>query len=345
MTTQVAAAGTPGGTRDYRWPEAGVSRVPYWVYTDPAIYQREQERIFRGASWSYVGLVAEVPEPGDFKRTTIGDKPVVLVRDKDGALNVFENRCAHRGVQFCQTHDGNASEFMCPYHQWTYGLKGDLIGVPFRRGVKEQGGMPPDFDPKDHGLRKLKVTERGGVIFASFDLAMEPFEDVSRSHDAAAFRPGFRRTKNPGARQFAAGDPGELEAHVREHQGPVSREPAARVPGVVRPLPRRSALAGTRGRHGPPRRADLAKGRTAGWGSDGRDEVVQGRLQAAGSDAAAAGEGIQGSEYRGHDHAVAQSDHPAAVEYARDAPTRDAWAGIVRTRVDVLRLCRRQTTR
>src|SRR6266704_4727499 len=124
--------------------------------------------IFCGPSWSYVALEAEVPRSGDFKRTFIGEKPVVVVRDRDGSINVVENRCAHRGVQFCQRHLGNAVEFMCPYHQWTYDLKGNLIGVPFRRGVKKQGGMPADFDPKNHGLRKLKVARRHGVIFASF---------------------------------------------------------------------------------------------------------------------------------------------------------------------------------
>ena len=168
---------TATANRDYRWPVEGISRIPYWIYTDPEIYEREQERIFRGSCWAYVGLVAEVPNPGDFKRTTIGEKPVVLARDKEGGLNVFENRCAHRGVQFCRSHDGNASEFMCPYHQWTYDLKGNLIGVPFRRGVKKHGGMPSDFDPKQHGLAKLKVTERNGVIFASFDAEMTPFDE------------------------------------------------------------------------------------------------------------------------------------------------------------------------
>jgi salicylate 5-hydroxylase large subunit len=161
----------------YKWPEGGISRIPYWIYTDPEIYRREQERIFCGSSWAFVGLTAEIPNAGDFKRTTIGDKPVVLARDQERGLNVFENRCAHRGVQFCQSADGNAAEFMCPYHQWTYNLKGDLIAVPFRRGVKKQGGMPADFDPKQHGLRKLKVTERGGVVFASFDPEMGPFDD------------------------------------------------------------------------------------------------------------------------------------------------------------------------
>jgi len=136
------------------WPQEGISRIPYWIYSDPEIYAQEQERIFCGPSWNYVALEAELPHSGDFKRTFIGEKPVVVVRDQEGSINVVENRCAHRGVQFCQKHLGSAAEFMCPYHQWTYDLKGNLIGVPFRRGVKKQGGMPADFDPKNHGLRR-----------------------------------------------------------------------------------------------------------------------------------------------------------------------------------------------
>ncbi len=166
---------TTAGTR--RWPKEGIARIPYWIYSDPSIYAREQQRIFCGSSWNYVALEAEIPNAGDFKRTFIGEKPVVVVRDKDGEINVVENRCAHRGVQFCQQHLGHATEFMCPYHQWTYDLKGNLIGVPFRRGLKKQGGMPPDFDPKDHGLRKLKVARRHGVIFASFADEIEPLEE------------------------------------------------------------------------------------------------------------------------------------------------------------------------
>jgi len=153
-----------------------VSRVPYWAYSDSEIYAREQARIFCGRSWSYVALEAEISQAGDYKRTFIGDRPVVVVRDEDGGINVFENRCAHRGVQFCQRHLGRVAEFMCPYHQWTYDLKGNLIGVPFRRGLKRQGGMPADFDPKDHGLRRLKVHARNGAVFASFADDVEPFE-------------------------------------------------------------------------------------------------------------------------------------------------------------------------
>jgi phenylpropionate dioxygenase-like ring-hydroxylating dioxygenase large terminal subunit len=58
----------------YQWPKEGISRIPYWVYTDPEIYAREQERIFCGRSWAYVALEAEIPAAGDFKRTSIGSR-------------------------------------------------------------------------------------------------------------------------------------------------------------------------------------------------------------------------------------------------------------------------------
>jgi salicylate 5-hydroxylase large subunit len=93
----------------------------------------------------------------------------VVVRDRDGSINALVNRCAHRGLQFCNSDFGHASEFMCPYHQWTYTLSGALKAVPLRRGLRGQGGMPADFRLADHGLERLVVSERHGVIFASFD--------------------------------------------------------------------------------------------------------------------------------------------------------------------------------
>ena len=161
----------------YKWPEEGNSRIPFWVYSDPRVYEREQERVFGGASYSFVALEADIPNPGDFKHTKIGDRPVVVVRDTDGNVNVLVNRCAHRGTRYCYREHGNAKEFICPYHQWTYDLTGALISVPFRRGVKKQGGMPDDFRLEDHHLEALKCALRGGVVFASFDHAMPAFED------------------------------------------------------------------------------------------------------------------------------------------------------------------------
>lgn len=161
----------------WSWPAEGLTRLPYRVYSDPAIYAKEQERIFCGATWNYVALEAEIPNPGDFKRSFVGERSVVVLRAADGAVHVVENRCAHRGAQFCQSHLGTMREIMCPYHQWTYDLSGKLIGVPFRRGVKGQGGMPADFKLEEHGLRRLKVACRHGVVFASFADDIESLEE------------------------------------------------------------------------------------------------------------------------------------------------------------------------
>jgi salicylate 5-hydroxylase large subunit len=164
--------------RDHaEWLPGNASRVPAWAYTDPDIYARELDRIFYGPHWSYVGLECEVPEPGCFKRTAIGERSVIMVRHRSGAINVLENRCAHRAVRFCQERSGKVKTLVCPYHQWNYNLEGKLLGVPFRNGVKGNGGMAADFDLADHGLTRLQVAVRNGVVFASFDPAVEPFED------------------------------------------------------------------------------------------------------------------------------------------------------------------------
>jgi salicylate 5-hydroxylase large subunit len=179
-TASTAAAATP-----HTATAADPSRVAYTTYTDDALYRRELERIFYGRHWSYVGLEVEVPQSGDYKTTFVGERSVIMVRDDDGAINVVENHCAHRGVRFCQKPFGRTKDFVCPYHQWNYDLKGNLIGLPFRRGVKVvedgkariNGGMPADFRLENHGLTKLAVARRNGLVFASFDASVEPLED------------------------------------------------------------------------------------------------------------------------------------------------------------------------
>ena len=160
-----------------QWRDPGTSRVPYWIYSDEQIYRREQERIFNGPHWCYVALAAEIPNAGDFKRSWVGERSVIVVRDHDGGINVVENHCAHRGAQFCQDNFGNRKDFTCPYHQWNYDLKGNLQGVPFRRGLKGKGGMPKDFKVEEHSLTKLQVAVHNGVVFASFHPEVAPLEE------------------------------------------------------------------------------------------------------------------------------------------------------------------------
>ena len=181
MKPEDARSASGDGVNPLDWEGGGTSRIPFALYTDEQLHRKELERFFYRGHWCYVGLEAEIPKPGDFKRTMVGERSVILVRAADGAIHVVENVCAHRGMQFCRERHGNRKEFVCPYHQWSYALNGDLQGVPFRRGVRQDGkvngGMPADFDPKDHGLRQLRVARRGGVVFASFDPLVESLED------------------------------------------------------------------------------------------------------------------------------------------------------------------------
>ncbi len=163
------------------WDQPDTSRIPFWAYTSEENHKNELQNLFYNKHWCYVGLEAEIPEAGDFKRTVIGERSVIMVRGEMGEVFVVENVCAHRGMRFCREKHGKAKSFVCPYHQWNYGLNGDLQGVPFRRGVKQdgevKGGMPKDFKPADHGLTQLRVALRGGVVFATFDQEMESFEE------------------------------------------------------------------------------------------------------------------------------------------------------------------------
>ena len=157
------------------WPDDD-TRIPDWIYKDQDVYERELEKIFLGRHWNYVGMECEVPEPGNYMRSYVGPFPVVVTRDMEGILHVFENRCAHRGVEFCREYRGTANSFICPYHNWTYDLKGNLSAVPFRRGLGGRGGLPPDFDMAKFGLRRFSVATRGGVIFATACADMESIE-------------------------------------------------------------------------------------------------------------------------------------------------------------------------
>ncbi len=158
----------PDPAPDLNWPEADGSRTPYAVFSDPAIYAREIARIWRGETWSFLALEAEIPEPGDYKSTYVGDIPVVVTRTRHGELAGWVNRCAHRGAKVCRFSRGNAKLHTCVYHQWSYDQTGRLVGVPFGRGHKGQPGMPEGFAAADHGLQALRVESYRGLVFGTF---------------------------------------------------------------------------------------------------------------------------------------------------------------------------------
>jgi anthranilate 1,2-dioxygenase large subunit len=145
--------------------------APFSVYLDEDVYKLEQEKLYRGPVWSYLGLDVEVPNAGDYKSTFVGDTPIVMTRDEQGDIHAWVNRCAHKGALVCRERHGHSDDgaFTCVYHQWAYDAKGDLRGVPFRRGLKGIGGYEKDFDMAEHGLRQLRVATIAHMVFASFD--------------------------------------------------------------------------------------------------------------------------------------------------------------------------------
>jgi anthranilate 1,2-dioxygenase large subunit len=150
------------------WPSNALSEVPFRVYTDPEQYAHEQDTIFKGEAWSYLCLAGEIPNPGDWVTTTIGEVAVIVARDTDGAINAFVNRCAHRGNLLCLTNKGHGREITCIYHGWSYDLGGQLTGVAFEKGVKRQGGMAPEFHKEEHHLQRLRAEELCGLVFGTF---------------------------------------------------------------------------------------------------------------------------------------------------------------------------------
>lgn len=158
---------TPSISADI-WPATDYSRVPFRLYHDAGLYEEEQSRIFRGPVWFVLGFEAEVPRKGDFRATQIGDTPVVFCRNDDGTVRAFVNRCAHRGAEVVRFPSGNAKDFTCIYHAWCYKQNGDLNGVPFRRGANGAGGMPKEFDLKNHNLTKVHVQIWKGIVFGTF---------------------------------------------------------------------------------------------------------------------------------------------------------------------------------
>jgi anthranilate 1,2-dioxygenase large subunit len=165
------------GTHTLTWPKEGNSRIPYRVFSDPEIYRAELDRLFLGATWQFLVLADELPNPGDYKTTFLGETPIIVTRGEDGQIHAMINRCAHRGNLVCLKRQGNDTALTCVYHSWSYDLTGNLKSVAFRRGVAGKGGMSEDFRLEDHGLRKLRVDHFGGLVFGTLSDETPPLAD------------------------------------------------------------------------------------------------------------------------------------------------------------------------
>ena len=141
-------------------PLAEAHTLPAWCYNSFGFYQAEVREIFM-KGWIGITRLEDIPQPGDYVCAEIAEEPIVVLRDKDGAVRAFSSTCRHRGACVVEGR-GNARFFRCPFHGWTYDLKGNLIAA-------RQMEQTSDFEPANWSLPALKVEIWEGYIFINFD--------------------------------------------------------------------------------------------------------------------------------------------------------------------------------
>lgn len=165
MTTEQ----TPVARHDPAWLVRD-DRVHTALYRDEAVFEQEIDRIFHRA-WIWVAHESELPTGNSFKTAHVGRQPVIVTRDKQGAVHVLLNRCRHRAASICEKKRGKASVFVCPYHGWSYDVDGGLRKVPFADGYRE---LP---DRENHSLIALRSESYNGMVFATFSDDMMPLAE------------------------------------------------------------------------------------------------------------------------------------------------------------------------
>lgn len=147
-------------------------QLPQWVLNDHDVFELEVEKIF-AKTWYFLGHESEIPNVGDYITRWYVNDPLILTRDRDGEIQAYLNSCMHRGAMLCSADRGNKKHFTCPYHGWTYNLRGELVGI-----VANDQVYGNEMDKTQWGLRKLpRLESLHGLIFGCLDPKTEPLGD------------------------------------------------------------------------------------------------------------------------------------------------------------------------
>ena len=130
--------------------------LPQPLYNDPQMFKVDMQEIFE-KEWIFAGMSCELPEKGDFINVSVGQNSVLIVRDAQGDIGAFHNVCRHRGSKLCDSQRGKVANLVCPYHQWTYDLKGNLLFAGTEMGS--------DFELSEYNLKKVHCQVAGGFVF------------------------------------------------------------------------------------------------------------------------------------------------------------------------------------
>ena len=142
------------------------------IFVSEEIYQEELEKVF-AQSWLFIGHESQVPKPGDYFVSCMGEESVILCRDRADQLHVFLNSCRHRGMKVCRYDEGNTPVFTCPYHGWSYANDGKLVGVPYFKDAYHE-----KLDKSQLGLVEVAQLENyKGSIWATWDKSAPAFDE------------------------------------------------------------------------------------------------------------------------------------------------------------------------
>lgn len=145
-----------------------VKSMPQKYFVSPEVFAQEQKKIFP-KEWLFVGHQSQLKKPGDFFLTTIAGESLIVVRDSKFGIRAFYNVCRHRGSRLKEETCGHSSTIQCPYHAWTYGLDGRLIGAPHMDDV-------PGFAKTDYPLHSVNLGTWEGFIFVNLADNPQPLE-------------------------------------------------------------------------------------------------------------------------------------------------------------------------